>query len=34
METFGDKLVEKNGKIYYCENCDYKCFKNITGKNI
>ena len=31
METFGNNIVAKNGKIisnkYYCYFCDYKCFK-------
>ncbi len=38
METLGDNLVAKSGKIiedkYYCEKCDYKCSKNIIGQNI
>ena len=27
METNGDNLVAKSGKLYYCDICDYKCFK-------
>ena len=27
METNGDNLVAKSGKVYYCDICDYKCFK-------
>jgi hypothetical protein len=31
METFGDNLVAKSGIFseskFYCDNCDYKCFK-------
>jgi hypothetical protein len=38
METLGNNLGAKKGNkkaiIYYCNICDYKCYKKITGNDI